>query len=276
MERKTEFSWRKFLPLGSSERKDKPNSTESKGIRATQWSAGKSSVPTNSLFSGAFFSGAHHVPVSGGEFYNVHGNQNITINHNGDSQNIGGTGSERASKVLICPSPSQHFVGRDDTLSSLSKMFVPPVVALYSARKKDLKNFIKNYMKWCTAIDLDASSADALRKAFDKKIRSPLLVSENAVLMIKNVDQPLALAEHRPKWLCAPIIITASNGDVARKVSEEAFEVPNPAKWDETQELGKAVKSCLQLKQQIVTIVAAGGAGKTQLVLRFVVDNVAR
>ncbi|KIK58459.1 hypothetical protein GYMLUDRAFT_696592 [Collybiopsis luxurians FD-317 M1] len=270
MAQRKEFGWRKLLQLGSSKKKEMHSST----IQATQLSAGQSSVPTNSTFSGAFFSGAHHVPVSGGEFYNAYGN--ITINHNSDFQNIGGTGTERASKVLICPSPSQNFVGRDDTLSSLSKIFSPPVIGLYSAGKKDLKNFIKNHMKWCTVINLDTSSVEALHKAVDKKIKGPLPVSGNAVLVLENMDQPLALEEHLPKWLCGPTIITASNGDIARKVSEETFEFPNSAKWDEIQELGKAVKSCLQLKQCIVTIVAAGGAGKTQLVLRFVADNFAR
>ncbi|KIK58455.1 hypothetical protein GYMLUDRAFT_246150 [Collybiopsis luxurians FD-317 M1] len=272
MAQRKEFGLRKLLQLGSSKKKEMQSST----IQATQLSAAQSSVPTNSSFSGAFLSGAHHFSASGGEFYNIHGDQNITIHHNGDFQNNGGTGTERASKVLICPAPSQNFVGRDDTLSSLSKIFSPPVIGLYSAGKKELRNFIKNHMKWCTVINLDASSVEALHKAFDKKIKDPLLVSGNAVLVLENVDQPLALEEHLPKWLCAPILITASNRDMARKVSEETFEFPNSAKWDEIQELGKAVKSFLQLKQRIVTIVAAGGAGKTQLVLRFVADNLAR
>jgi hypothetical protein len=144
MAQRKEFGWRKLLQLVSSKKKEMQNST----IQATQPSAAQSSAPTNSLSSGAFFSGAHYVPVSGGEFYNVHGDQNITINHNGDFQNTGGTGTERASKVLICPSPSQNFVGRDDTLSLLSKIFSPPVIVLYSSSREELDKFIMNQMKW--------------------------------------------------------------------------------------------------------------------------------
>ena len=94
--------------------------------------------------------------------------------------------------------------------------------------------------------------------------------------MFENADPSMGLQDHLPGWVCAPIVITSSNPDMAKKVSEEAFEIPNSTDWNKIKELAKAVKSRLQSKQCVVTIVAAGGTGKTQVVLSFVADNIER
>ncbi|KIK56604.1 hypothetical protein GYMLUDRAFT_247645 [Collybiopsis luxurians FD-317 M1] len=276
MAQRKEFGWRKLLQLGSSKKKETQSSRKGKGIQATQLSAGQSSVPTNSSFSGAFFSGAHHVTVSGGEFYNVHGNQNITINDNSDFQNAGGTRIEKALKVLICPSPSQNFVGRDDTLSLLSKIFSPPVVALYSSSQEELDKFIKNHVKWCMPIRMDASSDEAFQKALLEKVKGPQQILQNTILILENANPSLALENCLPEWCYVPILMTSFKQDIAKTGSKVAFEIPGSSSGKGMQELGKAVTSNLKLKQHVATIVAAGGAGKTQLVLRFVADNLAR
>ncbi|KIK60184.1 hypothetical protein GYMLUDRAFT_614241 [Collybiopsis luxurians FD-317 M1] len=93
MAQKKESSWRKIW--------QKKNKHKGPGIAATQEHAEQPTVPTNSSFSGAFFSGAQHFHVSGGEFYHFQGNPNIT-----NVLNTSGGVIERASKVLVCPTPA--------------------------------------------------------------------------------------------------------------------------------------------------------------------------
>ncbi|KIK60186.1 hypothetical protein GYMLUDRAFT_244622 [Collybiopsis luxurians FD-317 M1] len=268
MAQKKESSWRKFLQFSSGDKKSKHKGP---GIAVTPQHAEQSTVPTNSSFSGAFFSGAQHVHVSGGEFYHIQGNQNIT-----NVLNTGRGVIERASKVLVCPTPSQYFVGREDIISQITKVFSPPVVTLYSSKKEEIEDFIRNNMKWCTVINLDASSVNALQKAFTEKVKGPQDISENSVLVFENGNPSLGLQDRLPGWACAPIVITSYNQDMAKKVCGEGFEIPNSTNWTKIKELAKAVKSKLQSKQHVVTIVAAGGTGKTQVILNFVADNFER
>lgn len=45
--------------------------------------------------------------------------------------------------VLQCPSPSQYFVGREDTLRQLAKIFYPPIVSIWGSKLHKLRNFVR-------------------------------------------------------------------------------------------------------------------------------------
>lgn len=57
--------------------------------------------------------------------------------------------------VLQCPTPSQYFVGRDDTLRQLAKIFSAPVVSIWSTNLHTLQNFVRqNFKQWVKVLYL--------------------------------------------------------------------------------------------------------------------------
>lgn len=49
--------------------------------------------------------------------------------------------------VLKCPSPAPYFVGREDTLSELVKIFAPPVVTIIGPNQIVLEEFLQQFDK---------------------------------------------------------------------------------------------------------------------------------
>ncbi|KIK57553.1 hypothetical protein GYMLUDRAFT_46125 [Collybiopsis luxurians FD-317 M1] len=219
----------------------------------------------SSYISGSFFAGARDFRVQGGEFYHIE-KQYVTLGQNVDS-------AQAASDILICPVPSQYFVGRKDILSQLSRVFSAPVATLYCAKKEELQNFIKHHMKWCNPITLDATSATALEKTFAEEVKNSQSIFLDTVLVLENTDPSVTIQDYLPGWLYVPILITSTSQNISNKAFSVNFQLFDSANQKEIKELAEEIKKVLQPQQHIVTLVASGGTGKTQVVLKFVSEN---
>ncbi len=107
-------------------------------------------------------------------------------------------------------------------------------------------------------------------KADDSAHQSPLLVFENA-------DPSLELDQYLSYSLHNPILVTSTNQAVSRFASPACkFELPDPIDQWASDSLCQSIERAFASLLHVVTIVARGGTGKTQLVLRFVSENPSR
>ncbi|KAK0432110.1 hypothetical protein EV421DRAFT_120221 [Armillaria borealis] len=185
--------------------------------------------------------------------------------------------------VLPCPAPSQYFTGRKSNLRKLSRMFAAPVVTLFSTNINALSAFVRSFdhLSRFTVIFLDASSVEALSmglkvivhniKADDSAHRPPLLVLENA-------DPSLELDQYLPYSLHNPILVTSTNQAVSHFASAQDYklELSDPVDQWATDSLCQSIERAFAPLLHVVTIVARGGTGKTQLVFRFVSEDPSR
>ncbi|KAE9392401.1 TPR-like protein [Gymnopus androsaceus JB14] len=179
-----------------------------------------------------------------------------------------GHASISISNILQCPSPSQYFVGREDTLEKLSKIFSAPVVTVWSTNIDVLKDFVRHRLKY-SSIFLDASSSQALDKSIAENITQ--VTSGNTLLVLQNPSAPVE--EYLDRLPYAPVlaITTQSSGE-----SSTAFQLPDYTSQQEVNQLLHSIENALDPGQRVVTLIANGGTGKTQTALHFVSKNFSR
>ncbi|KAE9405899.1 TPR-like protein [Gymnopus androsaceus JB14] len=179
-----------------------------------------------------------------------------------------GHASVSISNILQCPSPSQYFVGREDTLEKLSKIFSAPVVTVWSTNIDVLKDFVRHRLKY-SSIFLDASSSQALDKSIAENITQ--VTSGDTLLVLQNPSAPVE--EYLDRLPYAPVlaITTQSSGE-----SSTAFQFPDYASQQEVNQLLHSIEKALDPGQRVVTLIANGGTGKTQTALHFVSKNFSR
>ncbi|PBK86845.1 hypothetical protein ARMGADRAFT_1168991 [Armillaria gallica] len=180
--------------------------------------------------------------------------------------------------VLACPAPSQYFTGRERILQKLSRMLAAPVVTLFSTNRNTLSAFVHSFdhSSRFTTIFLDASSVEAL-KAIAHNIKADDSAHLPSLLILENVDASLELDQYLPYSLHNPILITSTNQAVSHFASPAcALELPDSADQQAADDLCQFIKSAFIPLLHVVTIVAKGGTGKTQVVLRFISENLSR
>ncbi|KAJ3846966.1 hypothetical protein EV368DRAFT_88278 [Lentinula lateritia] len=175
------------------------------------------------------------------------------------------------SDILPNPSPSQHFVGRQDTLKQLAKIFACPMIVISYINKDMLGELVDELQTGHTLILLDASNSKALRKSLAEKeehIKSP---KSSSLLVLQDADPTLVseLQEYFPNFPQIPIIVTSS-GLIKNDFASHALQDGDPRLIDT---IINAVKELAKAEKHIVTVVASGGTGKTQLVLEFAKQN---
>ncbi len=123
---------------------------------------------------------------------------------------------------------------------------------------------------------MDASSVEALKaivhniKADDSAHLPPLLILENA-------DASLELDQYLPYSLHNPILVTSTNQAVSHFASPGCeFELSGSVDQQAADGLCRSIEIAFIPFLHVVTIVAKGGAGKTQVVLRFISENPSR
>ncbi|SJL08189.1 uncharacterized protein ARMOST_11552 [Armillaria ostoyae] len=180
--------------------------------------------------------------------------------------------------VLACPAPSQYFTGRESILWTLSRMFTMPVVTLFSMNSNALSAFVHSFdhLSRFTVIFLDVSSVEAL-KAIVHNIRANDSAHSSPLLVLENADASLKLDQYLPYSLHNPILVTSTNQAVSRFASPGCeFELPDSADWQAADGLRWSIEMAFVPLLHVVTIVAKGGTGKTQVVLRYVSENPSR
>ncbi|KAF9063434.1 hypothetical protein BDP27DRAFT_1451247 [Rhodocollybia butyracea] len=186
------------------------------------------------------------------------------------------------SDVLKCPSPSQYFVGRADTLSKLAKVFSAPVVTVFDPDPDSLARFVRSFSRRPT-IYIDATSEEALTNVlaehpqdFESIYSDTILVLENAW---ENVYTSLVLGDHFPVCLQCPILATSTDSNISNIASSfaHAFQLPqNSSNKSAMAKCWTEIQRALMPGQRIVSLVASGGTGKTQTVSKFIQDNSSR
>ncbi|KAK0224863.1 hypothetical protein EDD85DRAFT_228926 [Armillaria nabsnona] len=180
--------------------------------------------------------------------------------------------------VLTCPTPSQYFTGRESILHKLSQMLAAPVVTLFSTNRNALSAFVHSFdhSSRFTAIFLDVSSVEAL-KAITHNIKANDSAHPPPLLILENVDAYLELDQYLPYSLHNPILVTSTDQAVSHFASPGCeFELPDSADQWAAEGLHRSIEKAFNPLLHIVTLVAKGGTGKTQVVLRFVSEDPSR
>ncbi|KAK0212000.1 hypothetical protein IW262DRAFT_1518855, partial [Armillaria fumosa] len=184
--------------------------------------------------------------------------------------------------VLPCPDSSQYFTGHESDLWKLSRMLAAPVVTLFSTNSNVVSAFVHslNHLSRFTAIFLDVSSVEALKRL--KVIVHNIKADDNAyqpsLLVLENADPSLELDKYLPYSLHNPILITSTDQAISRFASAQDYELKLSDSVDQwtVDSLCQSIEKAFASLLHVVTIVARGGTGKTQLVLRFVSENLSR
>lgn len=200
------------------------------------------------------------------------------------------------SDVLPCPSPSQYFVGREDTLRQLTKVFFLPIVSIWSENLNTLGNFVRQktstvrYIPCLTEIMahssqlhskslvfLDASSGQALEKSYADIIKDRGF-SRECFLVLENADPSLVLEDYLPTPFGVPILVTSTNSAIGNWTlhADCSFHLSECADFKAVNDLVGSIEKSFTPGQHVTTLVANGGSGKTQVVLRFVAENSSR
>ncbi|KAF9062642.1 P-loop containing nucleoside triphosphate hydrolase protein [Rhodocollybia butyracea] len=221
---------------------------------------------TTSLLGSQMFAGASHFQIFGSTFQVIHvpnpePRRDRTLS---------------LSNVRQCPAPSQYFTGRQDTLSKLCKIFSATIMTLLGPDEKILASFVRTIGRTET-VYLLASSDEALAKALAEKFPDSKLRA-NTLLVLENAHPSLVLDDHLPACCSCPVLITSTNSAVGKLASspDNAFQLPERPKQQLMNQVQGSIQKALKPKQHIVTLVASGGTGKTQVVLKFVLDNSSR
>ncbi|KAK0478991.1 P-loop containing nucleoside triphosphate hydrolase protein, partial [Armillaria novae-zelandiae] len=185
--------------------------------------------------------------------------------------------------VLPCPASSQYFTGRKGDLQKLSRMLAAPVVTLSGMNSDALLAFVHRFehLARFTTIFLDASSVEALNmglKAMVHNIKADDNTQKLHFLVLENADPSLELNKCLPLSLHTPILIASTNEAVSHFASAQAykFKLLDSADQFSADNLYESIGRAFDSLQHVVTIVAKGGTGKTQLVYRFVSENPSR
>ncbi|KAE9389894.1 TPR-like protein [Gymnopus androsaceus JB14] len=167
------------------------------------------------------------------------------------------------SDVLKCPSPSEYFVGREDVLRKLSKIFSAPAVTLWGTNIDVLRDFYSS-----SPLFLDASSGHALAKSV-ADINKDALARADALLVLQSAHAPVD-SEDLHALPYAPVLMMTTQS------SSLAFHLPNGANQQVVHKLLHSIERALNARRHVVTLVANGGTGKTQAVLEFVSENLSK
>ncbi|KAE9394261.1 hypothetical protein BT96DRAFT_1022623 [Gymnopus androsaceus JB14] len=180
------------------------------------------------------------------------------------------------SNILNCPSPSQYFVGREDVLMKLSKMFSAQIVTVWSANADVLHDFVRKYLKY-PFIVLDASSAEILNIALQEKVKDQALPPQ-LLLVLENLDPSVVEGYSWHNFPDIPVLFTSKQPAISSLASSStcAFHLHDHSDHQVVKKLLCCIEEALYPGQRVVTLVANGGTGKTQVILKFVSRNFSR
>ncbi|KAE9403742.1 hypothetical protein BT96DRAFT_936175 [Gymnopus androsaceus JB14] len=177
------------------------------------------------------------------------------------------------SNILKCPSPSQYFVGREDMLMKLLKIFSAQIVTVWSANADVLHDFVRQHLKY-PSIVLDASSTEILNAVLQEKVKDQALPPE-LLLVLENVDASLVEGYSWHTFPDIPVLVTSTQPAISSLASSNAcaFHFDDYLDQQVVKKLLGCIEKALYPGQRVVTLVAKGGTGKTQLILKFVSKN---
>ncbi|KAF5358695.1 hypothetical protein D9757_014372 [Collybiopsis confluens] len=128
-----------------------------------------------------------------------------------------------------------------------------------------------------SVILINGKSAKDLSKGIAKNFKTPESLVADTTVVIENMESTLKIMDYMPPWFNFPVLITSTQREMTKgEYGRHSFHLPNDTKQTEREQLKDSLKEVLYKKQEIVTLVAAGGTGKTQVVLKFIARNLSR
>lgn len=101
---------------------------------------------------------------------------------------------------------------------------------------------------------------------------------EGYLLVLENADPLLVLEDHLPDLSGVPILVTSTNPAIGNWTlhPDHCFHLSQSADYNAISNLVRSIKKCFNPHQCVTTLVANGGSGKTQVVLKFVAEYTSR
>ena len=129
-----------------------------------------------------------------------------------------------------------------------------------------------------SATFLAAESPEELDNDITEKIPEPPSLLQQTLLVLENAFEFLELKDYFDPCFHLPLLITSTNSAISHLASSPActFQFPAARTQQARSQLAKSIREALENKQHISTLVASGGTGKTQIVLKFISDNPSR
>ncbi|KAE9397789.1 hypothetical protein BT96DRAFT_61527 [Gymnopus androsaceus JB14] len=219
------------------------------------------------------FAQALNFQITGQPIFTTAGIVNNNITYHGTASQTAISGQVISiSYVCQCPSPSQYFVGREDTLRKLSQIFSAPAVTLWGTNMDVLKDFVRLHLEY-SLIFLDASSGQALAKSVADMVSKGIMAQTDTLLVLQSANAPVEEYFHTLPY--APILGMATQSSIAC-FTTPVFHLPDCADPQVVHKLLHSIERVLKPGQHVATLVANGGTGKTQAVLKFVSENSSR
>lgn len=134
---------------------------------------------------------------------------------------------------------------------------------------------LRHHRQYSTVF-VDGSSAEAWEKAAaELKLKNNTRVLLPTILVLENIDGFQGLEDFLDIFIFSAILVTSTKSAVFNLASSSssAFDISHAKDAVAARNILGAIEENLQPKQQVVTIVAMGGTGKTQTVLKFVSKN---
>lgn len=97
-------------------------------------------------------------------------------------------------------------------------------------------------------------------------------ISAETVLVLENADPSLVLEDYIPIDMGPPKLITSTDQAIGNWTfhTDNTFHLVDSANSKVKNDLVRSIEKSFNPGQQITTIVANGGSGKTQVVLKFI------
>lgn len=103
-------------------------------------------------------------------------------------------------------------------------------------------------------------------------------VLARCLLVLENADPLLVLEDHLPTPFSVPILVTSTNPAIDNWTlhTDNSFHLPEYANHKALNDLVRSIEKSFNLGQRVTSLVANGGSGKTQVVLKFVTTHLSR
>ncbi|KAF9056845.1 hypothetical protein BDP27DRAFT_1433385 [Rhodocollybia butyracea] len=225
----------------------------------------------------AMFRDASHFSIQGSTLVMVGRDYNVTNNYNNYNMTSPMRPNLSIDHVLRCPPPSNNFVGRKNILQKLSKIFAAPVVSITCEKADMMDDIVSRVKTWSefSFIVWDASSEDGLEMGvaeWNSRIEG---TSNDTLLILQNADPSIDFESRIPYSLHTHVLILSTNSEVSLFASSAGsiFKLSASMNKRMYRELFEDVRKAFAYRQHIVSLVARGGTGKTQVARKFVYDH---
>ncbi|KAF9056923.1 hypothetical protein BDP27DRAFT_1433239 [Rhodocollybia butyracea] len=225
----------------------------------------------------ALFAGASNFSIEGSTFIAVNGDMHQVVTNNWITHNPSPIRPNlNINDILRCPPPSKDFVGRENILQNMSKIFAAPVVSIICEQPQTMNGIVSTAKLWpdLSVVIWDASSEDGLEAGHSEWSLQTDQSPKNRLLILENADSSLDLEAYIPYSLNTHLLILSTNDGISALASGPGciFTPESNMNKRKLREFVTTVRKAFAPQQHIAALVARGGTGKTQVARKFFYD----